>query len=72
MRIMSERRPGLREVLLVGGIVVGVVAIAVVVTAVLPAGGQYIVLRTPLLIVVLIAGTAGVLWRITRPGRPER
>ena len=69
---MSERRPGLREVLGVSAIMLAVVAVAVVVTAVLPAGGQYIVLRTPLLIVVLVAGTAGVLWRITRPGRPEQ
>jgi len=69
---VSERRPGLREVLGVSAIMLAVVAVAVVVTAVLPAGGQYIVLRTPLLIVVLVAGTAGVLWRITRPGRPEQ
>jgi len=69
---VSERRPGLREVLIVSGITLAVVALAVIVTAVLPSSGQYIVLRTPLLIVVLIAGTAGVLWRITRPGRPER
>jgi hypothetical protein len=69
---MADRRPGLRDVLLVGGLVVGVVAIAVVVTAMLPPGGQYVVLRTPLLILVLILGTAGVLWRITRPDRPER
>jgi FtsH-binding integral membrane protein len=69
---VSDRRPGLREVLGVSAIMLAVVAVAVVVTAVLPAGGQYIVLRTPLLIVVLVAGTAGVLWRITRPGRPEQ
>jgi FtsH-binding integral membrane protein len=56
----------------VGGLVVGLVAVAVVVTSILPAGGQFIVLRTPLLIVVLIAGTAGVLWRITRPDHPDR
>ena len=69
---MAERRPGLRDVLLVGAIVVGVVAAAVIVTFVLPPEGQYIVLRTPLLILVLIVGTAGVLWRITRPDRPDR
>ena len=69
---MPDRRPGLREVLAVGAIMLAVVAAAVVLTALLPAGGQYLVLRTPLLIVVLIVGTAGVLWRITRPGRPER
>jgi hypothetical protein len=69
---VAERRPGLREEVLVGALVVGLVAVAVVVTSLLPAGGQFIVLRTPLLIVVLIAGTAGVLWRITRPDHPDR
>jgi len=69
---VPDRRPGLREVLAVGAIMLAVVAVAVVLTALLPTGGQYLVLRTPLLIVVLIVGTAGVLWRITRPGRPER
>jgi hypothetical protein len=67
-----ERRPGLRDVLLVGAIVVGVVALAVVLTALLPPDVQFVVLRTPLLILVLILGTAGVLWRITRPDRPQR
>jgi FtsH-binding integral membrane protein len=69
---VAERRPGLREVLLVGALVVGLVAVAVVVTFILPSGAQYFILRTPLLIVVLIAGTAGVLWRITRPDHPDR
>jgi len=69
---VAERRIGLREVLVVGALVVGVVALAVVVTSVLPPDAQYVVLRTPLLILVLVLGTAGVLWRITRPDRPER
>ena len=69
---MAERRTGLREVLLVGALVVGVVAAAVLLTSVLPPDVQYVVLRTPLLILVLVLGTAGVLWRITRPDRPER
>jgi hypothetical protein len=68
---VAERRPGLLQVLLVGAIVVGVVAAAMVVTLVLPSV-QYVVLRTPLLILVLIGGTAGVLWRITRPDPPDR
>jgi uncharacterized membrane protein YqjE len=68
---MVERKPGLRDVLLVGAIVVGVVAVAVIVTSIMPPDAQYVVLRTPLLILVLILGTAGVLWRITRPDRPE-
>jgi uncharacterized membrane protein YqjE len=68
---MVERKPGLRDVLLVGAIVVGLVAVAVIVTSIMPPDAQYVVLRTPLLILVLILGTAGVLWRITRPDRPE-
>jgi hypothetical protein len=68
---VAERRPGLLQVLLVGAIVVGAVAVAMVVTLVLPSV-QYVVLRTPLLILVLIGGTAGVLWRITRPDHPDR
>jgi hypothetical protein len=68
---VAERRPGLLQVLLVGAIVVGLVAAAMVVTLVLPSV-QYVVLRTPLLILVLIGGTAGVLWRITRPDHPDR
>ncbi|MEA2545693.1 MAG: hypothetical protein QOI09_966 [Chloroflexota bacterium] len=68
---MAERRPGLLQVLLVGALVVGLVAAAMVVTLVLPSV-QYVVLRTPLLILVLIGGTAGVLWRITRPDHPDR
>ena len=67
-----ERKPGLREALLVGELVVVVVLLAGVVTFLLPGDARDIVLRTPLLIAVLIAGTAGVLWRISRPGRSDR
>jgi uncharacterized membrane protein YqjE len=66
------RRPGLRDALLVGLAVVGVVALAAVITWVLPPEGRDVVFRTPLLIGVLIVGTGFVLWRITRPGRPDR
>jgi hypothetical protein len=66
------RSPGLREALLVGELVVVVVLLAAVVTFLLPGDGRDVVLRTPLLILVLIVGTAGVLWRISRPGRPDR
>ena len=62
------RVPGLREALLVGELVVVVVLLAGVVTYLLPGDARDVVLRTPLLIVVLIGGTAGVLWRISRPG----
>jgi len=63
------RQPGLREVLLVAAAVVLTVFIAAAATALLPREGQALVFDTPLLIVVLIAGTAIVLWRILRsPG----
>ncbi len=65
----SDRSPGLREALVVGGLTVVVVLAAAVVTFLLPADARDVVFRTPLLIAVLIVGTAFVLWRITRPGR---
>jgi len=65
-----ERAIGLREGLLVGELVVVVVLLAAVATFLLP-GGRDLVLGTPLLIAVLIGGTAAVLWRISRPGRPD-
>jgi hypothetical protein len=68
----GSRSPGLREALLAGELVVVVVLLAAVVTFLLPGDGRDVVLRTPLLILVLIVGTAGVLWRISRPGRPDR
>jgi hypothetical protein len=48
-----------------------VVLLAGVATFLLP-GGRDLVLGTPLLIAILIAGTAAVLWRISRPDRPDR
>ncbi len=64
----ETRAPGLRDALLIGGLIVIVVLAAAVVTFLLPSDAQDVVFRTPLLILVLIVGTAGVLWRITRPG----
>ena len=66
------RALGLREALLVGELVVVVVLLAGVVTYLLPGDARDVILRTPLLLVVLIGGTAGVLWRISRPARPDR
>ena len=67
---MTEaRQPGIRAVLLVAAAAVLVVMAAAGLTALLPADGQAVVFHTPLLIVVLIAGTGFVLWRILRrPG----
>lgn len=66
---MADRQPGVREILLLAAAVVLAVLAAAVVTALLPRDGQAVVFHTPLLIVVLLAGTAIVLWRILRiPG----
>ena len=65
-RPASSRQPGAREVLLVAAIVVVAVLAAAALTAVLPRDAQSVVFHTPLLIVVLVLGTAVVLWRILR------
>ena len=67
------RQPGWREVVLVAAVAVAVVMGAAVLTSFLPTNLQEVVFRTPLAIVVLIVGTAWLLWRIARrpPGPPE-
>jgi hypothetical protein len=54
------------RVLLVGVAIVGIVLGLAMGTSFLPTGAQSIVFRTPLLIVVLIGGTAVVLLRLVR------
>jgi FtsH-binding integral membrane protein len=67
--VPDARQPGLREVVLVGLAVILTVLVAAGATALLPREGQDVVFHTPLLILVLIVGTALVLWRILRaPG----
>ena len=56
---------------------VGAVAVvlgAAIVTSVLPTAAQEVVFHTPLAIVVLLLGTAWLLWRISRrpPGSTGR
>ena len=64
---MAERTTvGWREVLLVAVAVVGVVLGLAIGTSLLPADAQRLVFRTPLLIGVLIVGTAVVLVRLVR------
>ena len=69
-----SRQPGWREVLLVAGAAVALVLGAAVLTSILPTGFQEIVFHSPLVVVVLIAGTAWLMWRISRrpPGPPPR
>jgi hypothetical protein len=68
---VAERRPqpGWRQVALVAGAVVVAVIGASFVTAYLPTQVQQAIFHGPVLILVLIFGTAWVLWRIAR-GRP--
>jgi len=68
--VPDVRQPGIREVAVVAVAVILVVVAAAAVTALLPAEGQRLVFHTPLLIIVLIAGTALVLWRILRSSGP--
>jgi heme A synthase len=66
-----RRAPGWREVLLVAGAAVAVVLGAAILTSLLPADLQGVVFHTPLAILVLIVGTAWLLWRIARgPSTP--
>ena len=64
--------PGWLRALVVGGITVDVVLVAGVLTFLLKSTVGDLVFRTPLLILVLIAGTAAVLWTITRPRGVDR
>jgi hypothetical protein len=64
--VPDVRQPGIRDVLLVAAVAVAVVLLAAGITAVLPREGQAVVFHTPLLIAVLVGGTAFVLWRILR------
>jgi hypothetical protein len=67
--VAEARQPGLREVLVVAVAVIALVLAAAALTALLPIEGQDVVFHTPLLIAVLVGGTALVLWRILRSPR---
>lgn len=67
------RQPGWPQVVLVAAIVVAIVLGAAIATSLLPTSAQEVVFHTPLTIVVLVVGTAWLLWRIARrgPGTPR-
>lgn len=62
----SGRGAGWREVLIVAGAVVGLVLGLAVATSALPVPLQEVVFKTPLAIVILVAGTVGLLLAIAR------
>ncbi len=67
---MTEaHRPGVREVVILAVAVVATVLGAAIATSLLPVDAQEVVFRSPLLIIVLMTGTAVVLWRVSR-GKP--
>ncbi len=70
----ASREPGWRDVLALAGAAVAVVLGAAILTSILPNWIQEIVFHTPLAIIVLIAGTGWLLWRISRrpPGPQQR
>jgi hypothetical protein len=57
---------GWPQVLLLAGLVVASVLGAAFVTGLLPTEVQRLVFHSPLLILVLLGGTAVVLWRVAR------
>lgn len=65
--VEARPQPGLRQVLLVAAVVVVVVLGAAFLTSLLPSVAQDLIFHGPLLIVVLVVGTAWLLWRIARP-----
>ncbi|HEV8282226.1 MAG TPA: hypothetical protein VGQ02_10225 [Candidatus Limnocylindrales bacterium] len=67
--VETRPQPGWRQVALVAAAVVAVVVGAAVLTSFLPTQVQQAIFHGPVLIGVLIVGTAWVLWRIAH-GRP--
>lgn len=68
--VEARPQPGWREVLVVAAGVVAVVLGAAVLTSLLPTELQAAIFHAPVLIGVLIVGTAGLLWHISRDRRP--
>ena len=62
-------QPGWREVILVAVAIVAAVLGAAALTGLLPTPIQQAIFHGPILIAVLIVGTAWLLWRVSR-GRP--
>lgn len=68
---MPDRQAGWREVLIVATLAVGLVLGAAILTSVLPEGVQRVVFHSPLLILVLVLATGGLLLRIGTGRHPD-
>jgi len=68
--VAEARQVGWREVLTVAAVAVAIVLAIDVVTTKVPALQDFVT-RTPLVVAVLIAGTAWLLWRIATRRPPE-
>jgi len=66
----TEREVTERRVLLVAAVAAALVLGAAFLTSVLPIDVQRLIFHTPLLIAVLIGGTALVLWRVAARRSP--
>lgn len=66
----ERRQPGWGQVMVVAAVVVLAVLGAAAGTSLLPTEVQRLIFRGPVMIAVLILGTAWLLWRISR-GRPS-
>ena len=69
--VAEDRSVGAREVLIVAAAAVAIILALQLVTYVLPADAQRFILDSPLLIVVLLVATAGLLLWIARRRPPE-
>lgn len=69
---MVERpQPGLRQVILVAAAAAAIVLGAAILTGILPEPVQRLVFHAPLTILILLIGTAYVLWRVATHRPPE-
>lgn len=66
----DARQIGWREVLIVAAVAVGVVLAIDVVTSLVP-GLNAVVTGTPIIVVVLVAATGWLLWRLSTRRPPE-
>jgi FtsH-binding integral membrane protein len=69
--VAERTQPGVRQVLLVAAAAVVVVLGAAILTGLLPEELQRVVFHFPLTIIVLVAGTVIVLWRVATRRPPE-